>query len=240
MDLTSRRNFIKTSALTLSGLSLMGVPAFANEILKDEVVRVGLIGVGQRGFGIANILKKISGIELVACCDLVKENINKGLSLSVPKAKGYNDYRRMLEDKNVQAVIIATPLYLHYPMTVDALDAGKHVYVEKTMTYDIPQALALVEKMKNRKLVLQVGHQYRYFGMYHKVKEIISKNWLGDITHFESQYNRNSDWRRPVSDSQNWSVRLTGGCTRSIPEAYWRSFVHIRSMLSTGCWIVIP
>lgn len=210
-NIISRRSFMSKGALAVSGLAFMGLPSFADESDKLEKVRVGLIGTGQRGVGIATILKELQGIELVACCDIVKANLEKGMSLAVPKAKGYTDYRKLLENKDLDAVIIATPLYLHYQMAIDALDAGKHIYIEKTMTYDIPQALALVRKVKNMDVVFQVGHQYRYFGMYHKIKEIISKDWLGTITHFECQYNRNSDWRRPVSDPKmerqiNWRM----------------------------------
>lgn len=224
----------------------MGVPAFAKGLVKGEVIRVGLIGTGQRGVGIASILKKLSGIELVACCDIFEDNLRTGLALAVSKAKGYRDYRKMLEDKNVDAVIIATPLNLHYQMTVDSLDAGKHVYIEKTMTYDIPQALSLVQKMKNNRLILQIGHQYRYYEMYHKIKEIISKNWLGTITHFESQYNRNSDWRRPVSDPKlerqiNWRMykEYSGGllaelCAHQIDIVNWMLEDHPLKVVGLG------
>ena len=126
-------------------------------------------------------------------------------------ATAYTDHRKLLEDKKINAVIIATPLYLHYPIAIDALDAGKHIYLEKSMTYDIPQAIDLVKKVRNSSLVFQVGFQYRYYGLIHRVKEIISQNWLGKITHFECQYNRNSNWRFPVNDPKqelaiNWRM----------------------------------
>ena len=199
----SRRKFISSGTIALSSLALIDMPAFASIISKGNTVKVALVGVGQRGTGLANLLKASIGIELIACCDVVEKNLQNGMALAAPKAKAYKDYHSMLLNKDVDAVIIATPLYLHYQMVMDALSAGKHVYVEKTMTYDIPQALALVNRMKTSKLVLQVGHQYRYFNMYHKIKEMISNNWLGTITTIESQYNRNSDWRRPVPVQQN-------------------------------------
>jgi len=90
-------------------------------------------------------------------------------------AKSYTDYRKLLEDKNIDAVIIATPLYLHYPMTLDALDAGKHMYLEKSMTYDIPQAIDLAKKVESSKLVFQLGFQYRYYGLIHRIKQVIAQ-----------------------------------------------------------------
>ncbi len=242
----SRRKFIGAGALSFTGLSLMGMPGFANELFKDDVVRVGLIGAGQRGSGLANLLKDVKSIDLVAVCDVVEQNLAKGISYASPKAKGYSDYQKMLKSKDIDAVIIATPLYLHYQMVLDALDAGKHVYVEKTMTYDIPQAIALVQKMKTSKLVLQVGHQYRYFEMYHQIKEIIDKGWLGTVTHFECQYNRNSDWRRPVSDPKlertiNWRMykEYSGGvlaelCAHQIDIVNWMLDSHPLKVVGLG------
>jgi predicted dehydrogenase len=151
------------------------------------------------------------GTELVGCCDILLEHLKQGLSLASKGAKGYVDYRRLLDDKTIDAVIIATPLFLHYQMAVDSIAADKHIYLEKSLAYDIQQTLDLVKKVKESKLVFQVGYQYRYYGLYHKVKEVIDQNWLGRITHFECQYNRNSNWRNPVSDPKlertiNWRM----------------------------------
>ena len=208
----SRRKFITTGALALSGLTAFGFDAIPlTGLIENETIRIGLIGTGSRGVGIAQLMTKIQGIELVACCDIVEENLQNGMSVAVKGARPYRDYQKLLQDKDVQAVIIATPLNLHFQMAVDALQARKHVYLEKTMTHTIPQALDLVKKVDAAGLVFQVGHQYRYYAMYHKVKQILKEGWIGKVTHFECQYNRNSDWRRPVSDSRmeraiNWRM----------------------------------
>ncbi|WP_078668687.1 Gfo/Idh/MocA family protein [Chitinophaga eiseniae] len=206
----SRRKFLYTSAVALSGamftstLPVLGQTAAAP-------LKIGIIGTGNRGSGIAKLLQKIAGIELTACCDVIPAHLQRGMSLAAKGAKAYTDYRQLLNDKKVEAVIIATPLSMHYPMAKDALDAGKHVYLEKTMTYDIPQAIQLAAQVRKSGLVLQVGHQYRYYELYHRVKEVIGQNWLGKITHFECQYHRNSDWRNPVPDPSlerlvNWRM----------------------------------
>lgn len=205
-----RRNFVTNSAIALSGLSLFGLPAFG-AVASNDVIHVGLIGTGARGTGLATLLKSIPQFKLVACCDLIPKNLARGMSLADKEAKAYTDYRKLLADKDVDAVIVATPLYLHYPMSVDALAAGKHVYSEKTMTYDIPQSLDLVKKVRQSNLVFQVGFQYRYYNLYHRVKEIMAQNWLGKVSHFECQYNRNSNWRFPVDDPKlerlvNWRM----------------------------------
>lgn len=210
---TSRRNFITTGLAAVAGAGLSAVfePAFGKSVRPADKIRLGLIGTGSRGSGLATLIREMPDYELVACCDIIPENLQKGLSLAAKNAKGYADYRKLLDDKSIDAVVIATPLYLHYPMAVAALHAGKHIYLEKSMTYNIPQAIDLVKKVKASGLVFQIGYQYRYYGLYHRVKEIIKENWLGKITHFECQYNRNSNWRFPVNDPKmeraiNWRM----------------------------------
>lgn len=206
----SRRKFVSRSAIAVSGLATFGLPAFNSSFFNDDIVRVGIIGTGSRGTGLANLIKNIPGMQVVACCDIIPEHLQNGLK-EAAGAKAYTDYRKLLEDKSIQAVIIATPLFLHYPMSVDALDAGKHIFLEKSLAYDIPQCISLVKKVRDSNLVFQVGYQYRYSRMYHKVKKAIDENWLGKITHFECQYNRNSNWRFPVHDPKleraiNWRM----------------------------------
>jgi predicted dehydrogenase len=208
----SRRKFIATGALALTGLTAFGYESISKGSLgQTGPIRIGLIGSGSRGQGLATLLGTIQSFELVACCDIIPENLQGGMKLAAKGARSYTDYKKLLQDKDIQAVIIATPLYLHYPMALDAMAAGKHIYMEKTMAYTIPQALDLVKKVQRSNLVFQVGHQYRYYSLYLKVKEILSKGWIGKVSHYECQYNRNSDWRKPVSDPKmeraiNWRM----------------------------------
>jgi predicted dehydrogenase len=211
IDNISRRKFISVGVAAVSGIAALSVPSLGQQFKEKKNVRLGLIGSGSRGRGLASLIKEMPGAELVSCCDILPAHLTEGLKFASKDAKGYADYRKMLDDKTIDAVIIATPLFLHHQMAVDAIAAGKHVYLEKSLAYDISQTLDLVKKVQNSKLVFQVGYQYRYYGLYHKVKEIIDENWLGKITHFECQYNRNSNWRNPVSDPQlertiNWRM----------------------------------
>lgn len=205
----SRRGFVKSGSVFLATLSVG--PSFAYSQKIEENIRVGIIGTGSRGCGLASIIKDMPGIQILACCDILPNNLKEGMSYAAKGAKSYSDYRQLLDDKNIDAVIIATPLFLHYPMSLAAWQAGKHVYLEKSLSYDIPQTIDITNKVKNSSLVFQIGYQYRYYGLYHKVKDIIQKNWLGKVTHFECQYNRNSNWRNPVSDPKleriiNWRM----------------------------------
>ena len=242
----TRRKFLSAGTLALSGtaLSYAGLTSFIPK--KNAVIRLGIIGTGTRGTGLARLIKNLPGLTVTAYCDILAVHAAKIVEHVSAKAKKYNDYRKLLEDKEVDAVIIATPLYLHYTMAKDAVAAGKHVYVEKSMTYDIPQALDLEKIVNNAKLVFQVGHQYRYFSLYHRVKQTIDEGWLGDVTHFECQYHRNSDWRFPVVEKGterivNWRMykEYSGGlmaelCGHQLDIVNWMTNAHPERVSGMG------
>ncbi|MBR6662478.1 MAG: Gfo/Idh/MocA family oxidoreductase, partial [Alistipes sp.] len=103
----------------------------AQQEIKGEKARIGIIGTGSRGlFHIKNLLQ-MPEVEVVALCDDYRPHLEDAAQY-FPKAKLYDDYHRLLEDSNVKGVIIATPLYLHGRMTIDALEAGKRVFCEKS------------------------------------------------------------------------------------------------------------
>lgn len=240
----NRRDFIKGSAMSLAGITLSGIPM--STFGKEGKIRIGIIGCGQRGQGIASTIKNIKDMEVVCFCDISKTALEKVKKFAESNAKFYTDYHDLLVNRQVDAVIIATPLYLHYRMSVDTLDAKKHLYVEKTMTYNIQEALDLEKRMKNSNLVLQVGHQYRYYDMYHKIKEIVSQGWLGQVTHIESQYNMNNNWRRPVGSGEferavNWRMykEYSGGiiaelCAHQIDVVNWLLDGHPKKVVGLG------
>jgi predicted dehydrogenase len=138
--------------------------------------------------------------------------------------KIYSDYRQLLDNKNVQAVVNATPLYLHFKISSDALKAGKHIYHEKTMAFNIEESLAFVKLVESRPgQVFLVGHQYRSVPLYARVKEMIEKDYLGKVTQIDCRWDRNSSWRRPLPDPKlerqiNWRMykAYSGGLTAEL------------------------
>lgn len=242
----SRRKFVANSALALGGLIAMETPLFGKIVSANDTVRVGVIGTGKRGLGLINTMAKVSGLKIVAYCDILPENLQAAMAKADPHAKAYTAYEKLLADKNVDAVVIATPLYLHYPMAVAALAANKHVYLEKTMTFTIEQSLDLVKKARNSKSIFQVGFQYRSFALYHKIKEVVQAGWIGDTYSFECQYNRNSDWRFPVKDPKqekliNWRMYkdLSGGplaelCAHQIDAVNYITDSHPVKVMGIG------
>lgn len=187
---------------------------------------VGIIGCGDRGKGIVSVLgQNKDQFNITAICDLLDFRItNAQKEPAAASAKVYKDYRKLLEDPSVQAVVIATSLDMHFPITKDALNAGKHIYLEKTMTYSIDEAIELVKIVASHpRQTLMVGHQYRYTPLYFKVKDMIERGYLGTVTQIDCRWDRNGNWRRPVpagySDEQiNWRMykRHSGGLTAEL------------------------
>lgn len=245
----SRRKFLRQAGALASGLVLHEqlLAAFNSGI--QQTINIGFIGCGDRGRGILHIMQELpESFKVTAVCDVLDFRLQEMLkAANNPDVKGYKDYRKLLEDKNLQAVIIATPLNEHYPIAADALAAGKHVFLEKTMTYNIPEASKLVQLAKQHPAqVLQVGHQYRYVPLYFKVKEMIEKGYLGKITHIDCRWDRNWNWRRTVpagySDKQvNWRMykAYSGGLvaellSHQIDFINWAFDTHPDEVLGTG------
>lgn len=220
----SRRTFIKQSSILAGGLLLNNQLLQAMNYGRGEKIKIGVIGTGSRGRGIMELLKKMPDkFTITALCDIMDFQLKPAQEMS-PDAKSYKDYRRLLDDKNVQAVLIATPLFLHYPMASAALKAGKHVYLEKPMTYSIDQAIALVKEAKRHSnQVLQIGYQLPYSPLYKKIMEMIEKGYLGKVTQIHCRFDRNGSWRLPVPDPSlekivNWRMyrEFCGGITTEL------------------------
>lgn len=243
----SRRNFIKNSSLLAGGI-LLNNP-LGGAFAAGKKIRLGIIGCGDRGKGLMHILQQLKNeFEITALCDVLDFRFAEARKVdSTSKWKQYSDHRKLLDDKNVDAVIIAVPLYLHFSIAVDTLAAGKHVYLEKTMTFNIPQALELVEKAKKYpKQILQVGHQYRYTPLYYKVKDMVDKGYLGKVTQIDCRWDRNNNWRRPVPKPSlerqiNWRMyrEYSGGMpaellSHQIDFVQWAFNCHPATIMATG------
>ena len=151
-----------------------------------------------------NLNVKITGV-----CDLfdirAAEAIEAG-SMDQYKPKRYTTYQEMLQSPDIDAVIIATPDHHHAPISIAAAKAGKHVYVEKCMTHNIPETFELYDIIKNSNIVFQVGHQHRQTQSFITAKDIIRKNVLGHVSLIQANTNRNSDngaWQYAIHDQAN-------------------------------------
>ena len=209
----SRRKFIRTSIAAAAGISL-GVPAFAQMQKKaapSDTILMGVIGTGDRGAWETEIMRDTPGIKVVACCDIYKPHLEDGLKYAEKGARGYDDYRKLLDDKDLDAVLICTPQYLHHRMALDTLETGKHIICQKTMTMNVSEALSLSKAVKESRGVFQVAYQWQSSPLFHEVRRRIKDGDCGQITHIRCNYNRNTNWRVEVPEPKyerllNWRM----------------------------------
>jgi predicted dehydrogenase len=150
----------------------------------DQVV-LGVIGSGSRGTFVMGVFQKDPSLRIGAICDVYEPNLEKALSTaakvqqSAPVA--YRNYKQLLADKNIQAVLIATPEHWHAQMVLDALAAGKDVYVEKPLCQTPEQGVMLVETEKKTRNIIQVGMQRRSYDLYLEGRDIVASGQLGAV-----------------------------------------------------------
>lgn len=210
----NRRTFIKNAGVATGAVLLAASPwlsAFSeSEHTKKSIARIGVIGPGSRGQFLMSFLKKNPKADVVAVCDVYQPSIDEALKI-YPKAKVYNDYRKLLEDKNVDAIVIATPLNTHFDIAIDAFDAGKHVFCEKALAMTIEDCFNMYHKHLETGKVFFVGQQRLYDQRYIRAMEMIHAGTFGSIEAIRTFWYRNNDWRRPVPSPElerhiNWRL----------------------------------
>jgi predicted dehydrogenase len=209
----NRRDFFNT--LGSSGLIalfpwLQSCTKEKNEATNGEKVRIGIIGTGSRGMYHLNNLLNIPQAEVIALCDDYEPHLQQATVL-YPAAHKYDNYCKLLENKDIQAVLVATPLYLHDTMTVDALSAGKHVFCEKSMSLTLDGCKKIHDTYVQHDKVLYIGQQRLFDPKYLKAMEMIHSGLIGTITGMRAYWYRNNDWRRPVPSPElerriNWRL----------------------------------
>ena len=166
MEKTSRREFIRTSSLAGLGRTLASnsIGIFANGSPNKKLV-VAMIGVNGRGGWLAKIVAKLPDVEIAYVCDVDETVMNKCITtvtdIQKVKPKGEKDLRKVLEDKSVDAVVIATPDHWHAPAAILACAAGKHVYVEKPISHNPNEGELVIQASKKYNRIVQMGNQRR-------------------------------------------------------------------------------
>jgi len=199
----NRRDFIKAAGATAAFLPTFSVLSqeYKAETIgpAQDQVNVGVIGYGAEGQILVDAAIKIPGVRIKAVCDIWPYHRQKARGLGrlghdVTSKTVYEDYREMLEkeDKNIDAVIIATPDWMHAEHTNYCLKAGKHVYCEKEMSNSLEKAASMVKAQRETGKILQIGHQRRSNPRYmHAINRVIrGSNMLGRVTHAYGQWNR--------------------------------------------------
>lgn len=203
---TSRREFITQTGLVAAGITLgagkLSAARYNGIIGSGEKIRVGFIGVGNRGTQLLHAFMEQPDVEVAALCDVYEPYVSRDYSAVLPryikeignriprmgekfpgKVDRYSDYRKMLEDKTIDAVCIATPDHWHALQTLDAIGAGKDVYVEKPLSKTIAEGRAMVEGARQSKQIVAVGLNRRGASLYQKLAREIPAGKIGKVTY---------------------------------------------------------
>jgi predicted dehydrogenase len=202
---TTRRDFIKTSALAATGLTivpeLVKSATYSQRSTTGDKIRMGFIGVGNRGSQLLQLFMQNSDCEIAALCDVYEPYLLRDrkrvdprylqmISGQVPKMEEkfskppliYSDYRKLLENKEIDAVCIATPDHWHALITIQAIQAGKDVYVEKPLTITLKEGRKMIEAQSASKQVVAVGLNRRGSAVYQKLAKEIPTGKIGKIS----------------------------------------------------------
>jgi predicted dehydrogenase len=200
-----RRNFLLTAA---AGRRVFGA---------NDRLRAGIIGAGGRGRYLIGQFKE-AGVEVGAVCDVYQPNLEAGLKDASTGARPFQDYRRLLEDKTLDAVIVATPDHWHARMVIDAVEAGKDVYVEKPLAHKIDEGFAIIEAVRRTRRVVQVGTQRRSSELFLQARGLVTGGRLGDIRLVTSAWynNQSSLSNRRLTGDLNWKQWLGSAPQRPV------------------------
>jgi predicted dehydrogenase len=201
----SRRTFVSASAA-----SIVVTAASATRVLgANNRLRVGIIGCGglAQGAHIPSLMrmKEADNVEIVAVCDIYQKRLDQAASTT--GAAPVKDYRAMLDRKDIDYVAIVTPEHWHARMTIDAADAGKHIYCEKPMTWSIEQAKQVVKKIQQTNVKMQVGVQGMCDDSYETAQKYVKEGKLGRVVQAQIDYSRNHKGDFWVSDEPDKDVR---------------------------------
>lgn len=212
-----RREFLKQLGCVAGGAALLaGAPWLSSctperiREISGEKARIALIGTGSRGqYHIHNLLL-IPHARIVALCDCYEPNLQAAAALC-PGAKLYRDYRKLLEDKDIDGVIISTPLGSHAAITLDALSAGKHVFCEKAMARTLDECKAVYDAYRKSDKVLYFCMQRMFDEKYLRGMKLLHEGLIGEIVGMRCHWFRNADWRREVPSPElerqiNWRL----------------------------------
>jgi predicted dehydrogenase len=187
-----RRDFLKSSAAATAASLTAGFSATARGYFANETINVACIGTGGRCRKLMESLVKIPGVKIAAVCDAWDVHLDMARKMADPQAATSKDYRAILDRKDIDAVLIGAPDHWHVPMTVDACNAGKDVYVEKPLTHDLAEGRAVIDAEARNKAIVQVGMQQRSMPHLQKAKELIDAGQLGEIHKVHLTWNRNT------------------------------------------------
>ena len=196
----------------------------------NDRIRIGVIGTGGRARGLMTQLKTIAGTELTAVCDVYEPRLLQAAEIAGPAALKVGDYRRILDSREIDAVLIGSPDHWHKKMTLDAVAAGKDVYVEKPVSHSIEEGAEMVKGVEASKQIVQTGTQQRSWDHWMLGKQIVDSGRLGQITFVHTywyQHARAGRYAPVTMEKLDWKQWLGSAPDQPFrPERFyqWRHF----------------
>jgi predicted dehydrogenase len=221
-----RRTFLTAA----SGLALSARAAKAAIQGANNRIRIGVIGTGGRARGLMGLLKKLPGSEMVAVCDVYEPRVLQAAEIATTATIKVADYRRILDDREIDAIVIGAPDHWHKTIALDAVAAGKDVYVEKPVSHTIEEGEQMVKAIEASKQIVQTGTQQRSWDHWVLGKQIIDSGRLGQITFVQTYWYQHATAGNyaPVSmDKLDWKRWLGSAPDQPFrPERFyqWRHF----------------
>lgn len=202
METNSRRNFLKNSSRMATSAALaMTAGSYSRVLGANERLNLGVIGVGNRGTDVMGHFQKNPSVQVVAVCEIWGKRLNEAQQ-KAPGAAAFNGHRELLAKKDVDAVLIATPDHWHCSITVEALNAGKDVYVEKPLTRVPEEGPLMVKAARENNRICQAGMQQRSAKHYLQAKEkYFDSGQIGDVTLARTWWHGNSWHLRKAPDT---------------------------------------
>lgn len=216
----SRRTFMKSTTAALASASSL-LPALA----ASDKIQMGWIGTGSRGYYLLErfyVGKSDRAAVVVAVCDAYDGNLARAkdrvqtMGGNTPKTT--KDYRELLADSSIDAVVIATPEHLHHQMAVDALKAGKHIYIEKPLAQTIEKGEEIVKLTQSTGKIVQVGTQNRSNSLYHMAKDLVGQGMIGEVHYVRAFWYRNS-----LPDNPAWRYNIPADANPQNTD--WNAFL---------------
>ncbi len=226
-DKIERRDFVKTMGLAAGATVALRHNVHGNIPGSNDRINIGCIGVGGRGTSVMKWAMEVGSTtrpaKIVAVCDTYQKRVNNAQKISGAELATL-DYREVLARKDIDAVIIATPDHWHAPIAIEAMRAGKDVYLEKPMTRTVEEAKKVYEVTKATGRVLQVGSQTTSSDQWWKARKAIEDGMIGQLLMSQGSYHRNS-----IEGEWNWPIDKNAG-----PEGKGEDFIDWKMWLGNA------
>ena len=196
----NRREFFGRAAGSLAAVSALTGAAKPRPVAPSDTINVGIIGPGARGLAMMRSFLRLPGVRFSALCDVYEPRFAQARQITGEQTPAVHDYRDLLARKDVDAVLVATPLGLHEEHVAAVLESARPVYSEKDMALTLEGCDRLYAAVKRTKQTYQFGTQYHFAPWFQEAVSRIKAGKIGRVMQIYSFWHRNSDWRRPVPD----------------------------------------